>query len=265
MYVHFIRNFYLNEHSDESSLEVFKMKPIEIAMIGINGALYAIVGYLSNLGVIAPVVGVVRFWPAVVVPAVFAVLFGPLAGGIGAGIGIFISDMLIHGNPLLSLTVGVPSNFFGFYLVGYFSRKKWNWLTITLGVAFSSLFVASTVYLMTGFLTTETSLLFLGACLVSYALILIVAYILPEFRSYGAASVIGLGFGSTWIGFGLWAYSQVLELPLSLGWERFAPFYASFLWLTWTFSTEIPFLVTIVPPILKACYRAFPSLMPPNK
>jgi len=241
------------------------MKTIEVAMTGINAALYTVVGYLTYLGVFAPDVGVVRFWPAVIVPAVFAVLFGPLAGGVGAAIGIFISDVLIHGNPLLSLTVGVPSNFFGFYLVGYFSRRKWNWPTVILCVAFSGLFVVSIAYLMTGFLSFETSLLFLGACVASYLLILIVAYLLPEFRSYGAASVIGLGVGSTWIGFGLWAYSQVLELPLSLGWPRYAPFYASFLWLAWTFSTEFPFLVTIVPPILKACYRAFPTFSPSTK
>jgi len=39
-----------------------------------------------------------------------------LAGGVGAAIGIFLSDMLTHGMPLLSLSVGVTSNFIAFYI-----------------------------------------------------------------------------------------------------------------------------------------------------
>ena len=62
-------------------------------MTGMSATLYAIVGYLTNLGVVSPVVGVVRFWPSVIVPATFAVLFGPWVGGISAAIGIFISDI----------------------------------------------------------------------------------------------------------------------------------------------------------------------------
>lgn len=65
----------------------------------------------------------VRFWPAVVVPAVFSVLFGPLFGGVGAAIGIFISDMLSHGMPFLSLSVGVTSNFTAFYILGHMTKE----------------------------------------------------------------------------------------------------------------------------------------------
>ena len=82
----------------------------------------------------------------------------------------------------------------------------------------------------------------------------------PEFKNYGLASVIGLLVGSAIIGFGLWGYSQILPLPLTTGFERNAPLYASFFWMVWTFATEIPFLVTIVPPVVKICYRAFPFL-----
>ncbi|MEJ2242033.1 MAG: ECF transporter S component, partial [Candidatus Bathyarchaeota archaeon] len=83
------------------------MKTLDIAIIGVGAALYAIVGILTNLGIVSPVVGVVKFWPAVIVPGIFAVLFGPLVGGTSAAIGIFISDMVQpgHGIPLLSLTV----------------------------------------------------------------------------------------------------------------------------------------------------------------
>jgi len=238
-------------------------------MIGLCAALYTVVGILTNLGIVTPVVGVVRFWPAVVVPAVFAVLFGPLGGGIGAAIGIFISDMVYpgHGIALLSLTVGVPSNFAGFYLIGYISRKNLSWRKAALGLAAGCVVIGLITYLMIGLLIPrDIALMFIGVFIASYLLIIIVGYLLPEWRSYGVASVVGLGVGSAIIGFGLWAYSQFFVLPLTFGeWARNAPFYASFIWFVWTFSTEIPFLITIVPPVLKACYRAFPSLMPIKK
>ncbi len=91
------------------------MKVRELTLSAMGGALYAIVGYLSWLGL--TFYGV-RFWPAVVVPAVFACLYGEWVGGLSAAIGIFISDLATHGNALLSLTVGVPSNFIGFYVMG---------------------------------------------------------------------------------------------------------------------------------------------------
>jgi uncharacterized membrane protein len=98
-------------------------RSIKVTMISLCAALYVVLGYLTFLGVFAPIVGIVRFWGiAVVVPAVFAFLFGGVVGGVGAAIGIFISDMLIHGNALLSLTVGVPSNFVMFYIIGRLGR-----------------------------------------------------------------------------------------------------------------------------------------------
>jgi len=239
------------------------LKALEAAMTAVCAALYAIVGYLTNLGIVSPVVGVVRFWPSVIVPAVFAILFGPWVGGIGAAIGIFFADMIHpgHGIALLSLTVGVPSNFLGFFLLGYIGRKNVEWKHITLGLGFSGIIVVMIAYLLAeAFLSFDIALLFLGVFLSCYIITIVVGYLLPEWKSYEFASVLGLAVGSAWIGFGLWAYSQILPLPLALGWERNAPFYASFLWLVWTFATEIPFLVTLGPPILKACYKAFPSL-----
>jgi len=241
----------------------------DIAMTGVSAALYAIVGYLTNLGIVSPVVGVVRFWPSVIVPAAFAVLFGPWVGGISAAIGIFISDMVHpgHGIALLSLTVGVPSNFAGFFLIGQISRRnmKWRHIAIALtagGIAVTGM-IAYLLYLT--LLSLDVAALFLGVFFACCAIVVGVGLWKPELKSYGIASVVGLLVGSAYIGFGLWMYSQFLPLPLALGWERYAPFYASFSWLVWTFATEIPFLITIVPPILKACYSAFPSLKPPKK
>ena len=244
------------------------MKTINVAMIGVSAALYAIVGVLTNMGITAPAVGVVKFWPAVIVPAIFAVLFGPWVGGIGAGIGIFVSDMIHpgHGIPLLSLTVGCTSNFTGFYLVGLLSRMKLKWRDILVLLTIGSVALTGMIgYLFSiNQLTFEVLLMFLGIVIASDAIVIAFGLWKPEWKNYGLASVIGLLAGSTIIGFGLWAYSQFLALPLTI-FKGNAPLYASFSWLVWTFATEIPFLVIIVPPVVKICYRAFPFLAPPNK
>jgi len=245
------------------------MKTIDVAMIGVSAALYAIVGVLTNMGIVSPVVGVVKFWPAVIVPGIFAVLFGPWVGGTSAAIGIFVSDMVQpgHGIALLSLTVGCTSNFAGFYLVGLISRRnmKWRNLLFLLLVGSAALTGIIGYLFVIESISMDVVALFLGVLFACVAIVVGVGLWKPEWKSYGLASVVGLFVGSAIIGFGLWGYSQVLPLPLTTGFERNAPFYASFFWLVWTFATEIPFLVTIVPPVVKICYRAFPFLAPQHK
>ena len=117
------------------------MSPKELAITGMGAALYAIVGYTTYFGI--TFYGV-RFWPAVAVPGVFAVLFGGVVGGLSAAIGIFISDMATHGNALLSLTVGVPANFLGFYIIGRISRGgdlRRMLLSFPLGLGVGSLII----------------------------------------------------------------------------------------------------------------------------
>jgi len=244
------------------------MKTMDVAMIGVSAALYGIVGILTNLGIVTPVVGVVKFLPAVVVPGIFAVLFGRWVGGIGAAIGIFISDMIQpgHGIALLSLTVGCTSNFACFYLIGLISRRKIKWRDLFVILIVGS--VALTGMIGYLFLINKASLtdvaMVLGVLFACVAIVIGFGLWKPEWKNYGLASVVGLLVGSAIIGFGLWAYSQFLPLPLT-GFERNAPLYASVLWLVWTFATEIPFLVTIVPPVVKICYKAFPFLAPQHK
>jgi hypothetical protein len=88
------------------------MKNIEIVTIAFNGSLYAIVGIIIHLGLFTPVIRVVRFLQEVVVPAIFYILFDSFIRGSRAAIGIFKSDMVVHGDPLLSLTVGDTVNLF---------------------------------------------------------------------------------------------------------------------------------------------------------
>ncbi len=242
------------------------MKTIDVAMIGVSAALYAIVGMLTSMGIIAPVFGVVKFWPAVVVPGIFAVLFGRWVGGLGAAIGIFVSDVIAgHGNAILSFTIGCTSNFVAFYLVGWLSRRNMTWRDmISLLIIGSAALTGMIGYLFSiNQLTSDVVAMFLGVLYASVAIVIGFGLWKPEWKNYGLASVIGLLVGSAIIGFGLWAYSYILPLPFT-GMERNVPLYASFSWMVWTFATEIPFLVAIVPPVVKVCYRAFPFLEPPN-
>lgn len=244
------------------------MKTLDVVAAGICAALYAAIGYLIYLllPITTPGIGIVRFWPNVVIPAVFAVLFGPLVGGVGAGIGIFVSDTLIHHDPLLSLTVGVTSNFAGFYLIGWVSRKNINWAkTLAISAVVIGLSSIGFGYVLYYFASPNAALLFISLVIATYLVTIIAGQKWREWRSYGIASIIGLGVGSTIIGLGVWMYSQLFVLPSAVGGGFQLPLWVSAVWLIWTFATEIPFLITLGPPILKACYRAFPSLKQQSK
>jgi len=243
------------------------MKASEAAMIGICAALYAMVGRLTDMGV---TVGGVAFWPAAVIPAIFAVLFGPWTGGIGAAIGIFIRDMLFHGDPVLSLSAGVTANFVGFFLLGYISRANLDWKKLSTSAVIGSIIIAAGLLLPTVLLPTESgiftglspmdsTLLFIVTVVASILIMMAVAKFWHEWKNYGVGSVIGLGLGSAIIAVVVWGYSQVFFSPTSY---FKAPIPSSFILVifVWTFATEIPFILLLGPPIIKACYKAYPSL-----
>jgi len=77
-----------------------------------------------------------QFRPAVVIPAFFSVLFGPLPAGIGAAIGTLIADSIKHGGLYFgSLFAAVPGNFFGFYVFGSICRRfSWRRFIIATNV-----------------------------------------------------------------------------------------------------------------------------------
>jgi len=252
-------------------------KALNVTLIAMNAALYAAVGLALYyvFPVVAPTVGGVRFWPVVVIPTTFAVLFGPLVGGAGAAIGIFISDVLIHGDPLLSLTAGVTSNLVCFGLIGYLSRVKLNWKKASVGLGVGVAMLATLGYLLTtpqtvvNYFTTPTSTIsveeaiwriyfVLAIFVASYGIAIAVGYFRPKWRSFGVASIVGLLIGSAIIGIGVWGYTQLFALPAAIGGAFQLPFYAGLILFAWTFATEIPFMIMIVPPIAEACRRAFP-------
>jgi uncharacterized membrane protein len=218
------------------------LKTWNVAAFALNVALYVAAGYLFSSVVPIKFEGV-RFWPQVIIPAVFAAVFGPWVGGLGAALGIFLNDIILGNNPLLSLMAGVTSNFAGFWLIGYIVNKRTRWRVSI---------VASTVVsaLLVGIALVYVEPLSLGIILsiaiaASYIVLGVVALSSSKWRSYEVGSVIGVTVP---------LYSQYfapettsITVPLILSTFVF------------TFSSEIPFLLILGPPIIEAIYRAFPN------
>jgi hypothetical protein len=235
------------------------LKTQDIVVIGISAALYAVFGILTAgfnfLGV--------GFLPAVVIPAVFAVLYGPWVGGAGAAIGIFIRDMFVHGNAALSLVAGVPANFIVFFLIGYIALRNISLKQALIGVTIAAvgLLVPTLIFLpdftvYTG-LSTEAFLLTFGLTIIlSLTIIAVVAIRYKEWRSYAIGTVVGQAIGAALLSVTVWAVSPLF---LSYFGVPFAAIYILPLFV-WTFATEVPFVLLLGPPIIKVCYRAFPSL-----
>jgi len=225
-------------------------RSLELTLAAMCAVLYALVGWLSYLGVFTPVLGVVRFWPSVFVPAVFAIAFSPYVGGVGAAIGIFISDMMIHGNALLSLTVGVPANFVGFYLTGaLYRRVRSSALPVLVAEVAASLLVLALLY---SWGAVPQDLLAAGGVAAAVTLALALLF-KGEDRAIVLAGSTGLLAGSVIVGAGVWLFSQFFTLPT--GGSRL-PIVAAAVWFAWTYFTEVPFIALLTPPIVKALRRA---------
>jgi hypothetical protein len=236
-----------------------RFKTQDIVVIGICAALYAGVGLLTaNFTFFG-----VGFLPAVLIPAVFAVLYGPWVGGISGAIGIFIRDMFVHGIPALSLVAGVPANFILFFLIGYIAHKNISLKQAIAGVTITAvgLLVPTIIFLpnlvaLTGLSQEALIITFMLTIILSLVAIAVVSFVWKEWRSYAIGAVIGQAAGAGLLSVTVWVIS-----PLFLSYFG-APFAASLIipLFVWTFATEIPFILLVGPPIIKACYRAFPSL-----
>lgn len=238
--------------------------PVSLRLVttAINAALYA---GLGALWVFFPItVFGVRLWPQVFVPAVFAVLFGPWTGGVGAAIGIFVGDVLYgHHDAVLSLLVGVPSNFVGFFVLGWLAGTRYStWanrillgfsLLIPIGLAGYGVLIVSSVG------RSEFVLGLIG--LLAVVTIVGMQALNHRWAKFEVAASIGLGVGSSIIGFGIVAYSSLFALPAVLGLGTKA-LPTTFIYATaaFTYLSEIPFLILLTPPIVSACRSAFPSL-----
>lgn len=223
--------------------------------MAINAAAYIAIGLLSYSLVPIKFEGV-RFWPPVVVPAIFAVIFGPWVGGSGGAIGIFFTDVILGGSPILSLMAGITSNFALFWIIGYVSQKKTRWIIPTLSYGIVSIFLAWIAYIYSG------SYRFYGVGIVvgSYVAFLVLTLSSSKWRSYGVGSVTGLIVGSAIIGLMVPIYAYLFAPALAS--LSVAGVLSLFIF---TFATEIPFLLILGPPIIEAINKAFPSLKRESK
>ncbi|MEM1994490.1 MAG: ECF transporter S component [Nitrososphaerales archaeon] len=127
------------------------MRVQEITAAALCAALYAVAKAATAF--IPTPWGIGQFAPGVVVPAFFAILYGPLVGALGGGIGVFVGDLYLSTfgltNPFLSLIAGVPANFVGFYLLGWLLHKWGSWRLFLwaslIGLTIGNLIAASVV------------------------------------------------------------------------------------------------------------------------
>jgi len=239
---------------------------LRLVTAAINAALYAGVGALWTIFPLT-VFGV-RFWPQVFIPAAFSVIFGPWVGGVGAGIGIFIADVLYgHHDALLSMLVGVPSNFLGFFIIGWLARRDFARTTRRV-LLFVSLLIpivlaAYGAYIASGasMLTNQVLVVVIGV--ISVVSILALSVLRNHWAEFEVAASIGLGIGSVIIGLGLVLYSYIFALPAVLGLGNGGlPIPFMYAVTTFTYISEIPFIVLLTPPVVAASRAAFPSLGP---
>jgi len=119
---------------------------LKLSLISVSAALYA--AAIAATSFVPTPWGVGNFRPGVLIPAFFAMVYGPLIGGAGAAIGCFIGDFALSlfnlTNPLLSLVAGVPANFVGFYLLGWFASRYPSWSAFVV-TSFASLVVGNMI------------------------------------------------------------------------------------------------------------------------
>lgn len=239
---------------------------LALVLSAVNAALYA---GLGALWIAFPIVVFgIRFWPQVFVPAVFAVLFGPWVGGFGAAIGIFLADVTYgHHDALLSLLVGVPSNFVGFFLLGYLARREFGRNYERALLATSLLIPVALAAIGVSLMMSTSSagisallIVLIGASVVAAVALPLLARRMAWTR-FAIAASIGLAVGSVIIGFGIVGFSAVFLLPDALGLGN-APLPFAFIYsaTTFTFLSEIPFLILLTPPVVKAVRAALPAL-----
>ena len=146
-------------------------------------------------------------------------------------------------------------------MIEIYVRKAAATIVLSISVVVIGLIVPTLLYpaefsALTGLSTVLIVGVFSATVIISLAIIALVAVRWKEWRSYAIASIIGQAAGAALLSVTIWAVS-----PLFLSYFK-TPVGATFILplFVWTFATEIPFVLLVGPPIIKACYRAFPSL-----
>lgn len=232
-----------------------KPKSLVLSLVAVNATLYTVVGYATYLGIFTPVIGTVRFWPSAFIPIVFAIAFSPLIGGLGGAIGVFITDMLVHGNPLLSLSVGVPANFLRPYVAGLLYRRVKSTRQALALTSAEILAVSALLALAAHYGIVDQIFSYAAIIAIATTLVVTLAFTLTlkgEASRIVFAGSTGLILGATIIGLGVWLYSQFFTLPSG---QKALPAWAALVWFLWVYLTQIPFIAALTPPIVKTLKR----------
>jgi len=168
-------------------------------------ALYA-VGCYATAYIPSPW-GFGQFRPAVLIPAFFGAIFGPLPAAMGAAAGTLIADSTKHATLYMgSLLAAVPGNFIGFYIFGYILKKKFNWtryivasivslIVSNLIVAFLYVFLFKALYMEAlAFSLDSLTLISLGLAIywfvVMLPFVLLVTPLLIRIVSYAMPTIV---------------------------------------------------------------------------
>lgn len=163
--------------------------------MGIRVSAYAIVAamvYAAAMLASAKLVAwpLAQLGPATIIPAIFTVLYGPLAGGASAAVGALIGGSLIYGTPMIPLASGVPANLLGFYLLGRaFKHLGGDWI--------SRYAISCAVGLGTGFISMAIGL---------YALASLFPQPIPAIAKWSWPPFLALGI----------FYGMLSEVPLTI-------------------------------------------------
>ena len=131
----------------------------EIAGIILCAALYFTAILLTAY---IPTGFIIQFRPAIVIPAIFAVVMSPWVGGTGAALGTFTASIIRYGTPILTIFSGTPGNFLGFLTLGYVTKmltRRYHWVSVyVVGAILYSLVSSAVIAVGLYFLATVVGL-----------------------------------------------------------------------------------------------------------
>jgi hypothetical protein len=162
-----------------------------------------------------------------------------------------------------------------FFLLGYLAHRKINTQKIALSAVIGGILIVSGLLLPTFLLPTESSLftqlstsetIALFSVLATASILAVIAIFAFKkgWRTFSIGTVIGQGIGAAVVSVAVWAYSNLFYSPNGYFQAPLPPEFIPLI-AVWTIATEIPFILILCPPIIKACYKAFPSLNPAKK
>jgi energy-coupling factor transport system substrate-specific component len=138
----------VTQRSSTSTRKLWEFSVRHVVYAALGAALYGGLSYVTNF-IQLPGAGNVTFRPAIVIPLLFAVLFGPWVGLFAGGVGNLIGDLLTGwvwwnwdlGNALIGFIAGLVV----FYTLGrYFNRRNivlaeiFSAIGIIIGIGFAS-------------------------------------------------------------------------------------------------------------------------------